>query len=107
MQEHWEAFVKRINANEMHTFLYLQSLTWVDLHLHLPISLILTEPAVTGEHVLQPVHRHPDLNAVQKPTSLQALVSVANQQPVYLQDPPTERRGVTINTQIRQIRFIT
>jgi len=85
-----KAFVKRMNANEIHTFLYLQSFTWVDFHLHLPISLILTEPAVTGEHVLQPVHRHPDLDAVQKPTSSQALVSVANQQPVYLQDPPTE-----------------
>lgn len=85
---------------ETHTFLYLQRLTWIDFHLHLPISLVLTEPAVTGEHVLHPVHRDPDLNAVQEPTSSQALVSVANQHPVYLQDPPRKQRGVTVNTHI-------
>ncbi len=91
---------------ETHTFLYLQRLTWIDFHLHLPISLVLTEPAVTWEHALHPVHRHPDLNAVQEPTGSQALVSVANQQPVNLQDPPRERRGVPVNTHIRHICFI-
>lgn len=81
---------------QIHTFLNVQCLAGIDFHLHLPISLVLTEPAMTGEHVLNPVHRDPDLNAVQEPTGSEAFVSVTNQQPVYLQAPPTEQKGITI-----------
>lgn len=66
------------------TLFDVQDLAGVDLHLHLAVGLILTEPAVAGEHVLLPVHRHRDLNAVQEPTGTQPLVGVANQEPVDL-----------------------
>ena len=62
----------------------VEDLTGVDLHLHLPVRLVLAEPAVAGEHVLFPVDRDGDHNAVQEPTSTQPLVGVANQEAVDL-----------------------
>lgn len=61
------------------TFFNIQNLAGVDLDLHFPISLVLAEPAMAREHVLQPVNRDQDLHAVQKPSSPQALVGVTNQ----------------------------
>lgn len=62
----------------------VQDLAGVDLYLYFPVSLVLTEPAVAGEHILLPVHWHRDLHTVQEPTGTQALVGVANQETVDL-----------------------
>ena len=62
----------------------VQDLTGIDLHLHLPIGLILAEPAMTGEHVLLPMDWDRDHNTVQEPTSTQPFVGVANQEAVDL-----------------------
>lgn len=62
---------------------------------------------MTGEHVLDPMHRDPDLNAVQEPTGSQTFISVTNEQPVYLQAPPTEQKGITVNTQIMLTVYVT
>ena len=67
------------------TFLDVQGLAGIDLHLHLAVSLILTQPAMAGELVLLPMDRNNDLDTVQEPTSPQTLVSVAYQKTVDLQ----------------------
>ena len=66
------------------TLFDVQGLAGVDLHLDLPVGLVFAEPAVAGEHVLLAMDRDLDLDTVQEPTSTQALVGVANEEPVYL-----------------------
>ena len=66
------------------TLFNVQDLAGVDLHLDLPVGLVFAEPAVAGEHVLLAMDRDLDLDTVQEPTSTQALVGVANEEPVYL-----------------------
>lgn len=66
------------------TLFNVQDLARVDHHLGLAVRLVLTEPAVAGEHVLTPTGRHHDLDTVQEPTSIHPLVVVANQQTVDL-----------------------
>lgn len=61
------------------TFFNVQRLAGIDLHLHLPVSIIIAEPAVARKHVLLPVNRHRELHAVQKPSGLQALIGVTNE----------------------------
>lgn len=67
------------------TFFNVQDLTGIELNLHFPIGLIFAEPAVAREHVLHPMNGHGDLDTVQKPPSPQALVTVTDQETVYLE----------------------
>lgn len=67
------------------TLFHLQDLAGVNLHLRLAISLVLIQPAVTGEHVMLPVNWNHDLNAVQEPTRVHARVGVANHESVELE----------------------
>ena len=68
----------------MLTLFLLQDLAGVDLHLRLPVGLVLAEPAVAGEHVVLAVHRHHDLDTVQEPARPHPLVGVADHQTAYL-----------------------
>lgn len=62
------------------TLFNVQDLAGIDLNLHFPISLIFAEPAVAWEHILHPMYWHRDLHTVQKPSSAQALVGVADEE---------------------------
>lgn len=66
------------------TLLSRQNLTWVDLHLHPAISLILVQPSVAGEHVLPSLDWNCDLDTGQEPARPQANVVMPNQYPVDL-----------------------
>lgn len=67
------------------TLFHLQDLARVNFHLCLPVSLILIQPAVAGEHVMLPMDWNHNLNAVQEPAGTHAFVGVANHQTVDLE----------------------
>lgn len=73
----------------MLTLFDVQDLAGIQLHLHLPVSLVFAEPAVAGEHVLLPVDGRQDLHAVQEPSSAQPLVTVSNQKTADLEAAKT------------------
>lgn len=67
------------------TLFQLDDLARVNLHLRLPVSLILAQPPVTGEHVIFAMNWNHDLNAVQEPASIHAVVGVSNDQAIDLE----------------------
>lgn len=66
------------------TFFHVQDFTWINFHLCLSIGLILTQPAVTGEHVTVSMDWNHNLNAVQEPASTHTFIGVANHEAVDL-----------------------
>lgn len=67
------------------TLFHVQDLAWVNLHLCFAVSLILIQPAMTGEHVMPSMDWDHNLNAVQEPAGTHAFVGVANHQTVDLE----------------------
>lgn len=68
-----------------HTFLDLQDLAGVQLHLQAPIGLVLVQPAVGREGVLLALAGHADLDAAQEPAGVHACAIMPDHQPVDLE----------------------
>lgn len=68
------------------TLFHIQDLAGVDIHLCLAVSLILIQPAVTGEHVMLSMDRNHDLNTIQEPAHIHACIGVANRESVELEE---------------------